>query len=82
VAKHKNKHIREAIEYALVRGWRFTKSAGHNFGILWCPARTREGCRRPVYSTPRVPEKHAKDIRRAVDRCPHGDPKENGENDE
>jgi uncharacterized protein YjbI with pentapeptide repeats len=29
------------------------------------------GCRRTVYSTPRKPEGHAKDIRRAVDHCPH-----------
>ena len=30
-----------------------------------------DGCTRAVYSTPRSPEDHAKDIRRAVDRCPH-----------
>jgi hypothetical protein len=26
---HPNKHIREAIKYALERGWRFVKSRGH-----------------------------------------------------
>lgn len=68
---HPNKHIREAIKYAERHGWTFTPSASHIFGTLWCRGGERDGCRQPVYSTPRVPEAHAKDIRRAVDRCPH-----------
>ena len=31
----------------------------------------REGCQHAVYCTPRQPEAHARDIRRAVDHCPH-----------
>jgi len=70
---HPNKHIREAIDYAIQRGWTLKKSGSraHTWGMLYCRLRDREGCRRAVYSTPRVPEAHAKDIRRAVDRCSH-----------
>ena len=69
MANHPNKHIREAIRYAENREWSFAMSKGHLFGMLRCPH--RGGCRHAVYSTPRNPEAHAKDIRRMVDRCPH-----------
>ena len=39
-----------------------------------CPGvkeRSRDGCKISVWSTPRVPEHHAKHIRRQVDNCPH-----------
>lgn len=73
MASHPNKHIREAIKYAEDNGWRFIKSSAraHIYGELLCGQATREGCRVSVYSTPRVPEDHAKDIRRAVRHCPH-----------
>ena len=73
VANHPNKHIRAAIKYAEDAGWTFRKAAGraHVFGRLFCPQHDRNGCVKAVYSTPRDPEDHAKDIRRAVDRCPH-----------
>jgi hypothetical protein len=71
---HPNKHIRAAVEYALEHGWNLQKSSAraHTWGRLFCAYEERGGCIRSVYSTPRVPESHAKDIRRAVDRCPHG----------
>ena len=73
MANHPNKHIRAAIEYALEHGWALKKAGprAHVWGRLYCPQGNRSGCARAVYSTPRVPENHAKDIRRAVDRCPH-----------
>ena len=72
--RHKNKHIQDAIEYALARGWRL-KVAGpraHIWGTLYCPMQDRTGCLARVFSTPRVPEAHAADIRRTVDQCEHG----------
>jgi hypothetical protein len=68
---HCSRPIREAIQYAEQHGWTFTKSRGHNFGMLWCPESSREGCRQPVYSTPRNPDNHARDIRRSIDTCVH-----------
>ncbi len=74
LADHPNKHIREAVEYAENNGWRVVKAnaRAHIWGRIYCPLQNREGCAKAVYSTPRNPEDHAKDIRRAVDRCPHG----------
>lgn len=69
--RHKNKAIEAAVKYALKKGWTFVKSGGHRWGTLRCPESSREGCRWPVYSTPRHPEAHAKDIRHQVDTCPH-----------
>ena len=70
---HSNKHIRDAIRYAENKGWRVTKAGprAHIWGTLWCPQRTREGCRIRVMSTPRNPERHARDIHRHIDRCLH-----------
>jgi len=76
VPDHPNKHIREAIAYALDHGWTCRKAGprAHTWGRLYCPQSDRTGCVRGVYSTPKNPEDHAKDIRRAVDRCPHHQP--------
>ena len=73
MAEHPNKHIRTAVEYALSHGWTLRKSGprAHIWGRLYCSLRSRDGCSRAVYSTPKCPEDHAKDIRRAVDRCQH-----------
>jgi hypothetical protein len=70
---HKNKHIRASVDYALERGWQLETAGGHAhvWGYLLCPAARRGGCRVPVYSTPRVPENHARFIRRKVDACSH-----------
>ena len=73
VAEHPNKHIRAAIRFARSRGWTVEKAGAraHIWGTLWCPRRARDGCRIRVMSTPRNPERHARDIWRDVDRCPH-----------
>lgn len=70
---HPNKHIRAAIEYALANRWTLKKASGkaHIWGTLFCHQSDRSGCRRTVFSTPRVPEDHGRRIRRAVDKCPH-----------
>ena len=55
---HPNKHVREAIEYAVSRGWRIVQPgrSSHNWGRLRCPFGARGGCDEPVYSTPRSPK--------------------------
>jgi hypothetical protein len=71
--RHPKKEIQSAIEYALQRGWRFTKGGphAHIYGKPYCPKTARDGCRINVYSTPRSPTNHANHIRRRIDRCPH-----------
>lgn len=69
--KHPTKEIEAAVAYAEARGWTWRKGMGHCWGRLLCPHHDRDGCQISVWSTPKVPEHHAKAIKRAVDRCPH-----------
>ena len=71
--RHPNKHIERALQYAEKLGWTVEKSnaRAHAWGRLYCPQSTREGCIISIWSTPTVPENHARHIRRQVDLCPH-----------
>lgn len=72
--RHPNKSIEQAVRYAESLGWRVEISHGHCWGHLLCPLSTREGCIVGVYSTPRNPESHARNIRHAVDViCTHNE---------
>jgi hypothetical protein len=73
MAEHPNKHIREAIKYAVGKGWRLRKADphAHVWGQLFCPHARRGGCIIRVFSTPRNPQHHARRICEAVDDCPH-----------
>lgn len=71
MARHPNKEIQAALNFAESEGWAVLKSPkGHCWGILRCP-HGRGGCQKSVWSTPRDPESHAKAIRRFVEKCPH-----------
>lgn len=68
MSRHQKADVEKAIQYAESRGWtREVRHSGHTWGFVHCGG----GCRVKVYSTPRNQGDHAKDIRRAVDRCPH-----------
>lgn len=69
--RHPNKHIEQAVQYAVNLGWRCEISNGHAWGKLLCPEQSREGCTVHVYSTPRNCENHARHLRREIDLCPH-----------
>jgi len=60
--RHPNKHIERAIKYAESLGWRVELSNGHAWGFLLCPRSTREGRAVTVWSTPRNPENHARQL--------------------
>jgi hypothetical protein len=74
VSEHPNKHIRAAVDHAVQHGWtlRIGGPRAHIWGRLYCPRRDRQGCKISVFSTPRVPEEHARWIRHKVERCQHG----------
>ncbi|WLD11308.1 hypothetical protein [Planctellipticum variicoloris] len=69
--RHPNKHIQAAIQYAEEHGWKVRKGGGHAFCVIMCGAGIRGACRKSVWSTPRDPEGHAREIRHFVDRCTH-----------
>ena len=68
--RHPNKEIEAAVRTAEERGWTL-RLQGH-WGRLYCPEHDRDGCQVGVNGTPRNPGAHARQIRRAIDRCPHG----------
>ncbi len=75
-ARHPIKEIEAAVQYAELKGWSCVKGKGHAWGILRCPwndteCRCGTFCQRGVWSTPRVPENMAEQIKRAVDGCVH-----------
>ena len=69
--RHPNKEIEAAVKHAEDRGWRVFSGGSHAHWFLYCPEQNRNGCRVPVYLTPRDPENHAKRVRRRIDGCPH-----------
>ncbi|KAA1155676.1 hypothetical protein EU510_04215 [Pseudoalteromonas sp. FUC4] len=71
MAKHKNKHIQAAIDYAISNGWIFIKGgkSAHAFGKLRCGNANHPGHTMSVWSTPKSDENHAKQIRNKVDKC-------------
>ena len=71
-ARHPSGAIEEALAYAREHGWEVIKARGgsaHAWGVMRCPGDCPQVS---IFSTPRVPENHARALRRAVDRCPHG----------
>jgi len=78
--RHPNKEIEAAVSYAESQGWSCIKIKGHAWGKLQCAFHDREGCTLFVWSTPRVPENHARQLRRDIDRCPHKEEEKNDEN--
>lgn len=67
--RHTSKEVEEAVAYAESEGWVFRKM-GH-WGRLFCAYADRSGCQVGVNGTPRDAGVHARQIRRAIDRCPH-----------
>jgi len=67
--EHPNEHIQAAIEYALSAGWHFRQGKGHAFGRLFCGTAGHHEHQMSVWSTPRNPENHAKQLYRKVNIC-------------
>lgn len=68
--KHPNKHIREAIKLAIANGWEMvdTGKSAHAFCRLRCVAGHTEH-QMSIWSTPKHPENHAKQILHKVQQC-------------
>ncbi|OAM31705.1 hypothetical protein A7P96_04510 [Eikenella sp. NML03-A-027] len=70
MGKHPNKHIRAALAYAEQHGWAVVPAgkSAHAFCRLRCLQGHTEH-QMSVWSTPRNPENHAKQIIRKVNEC-------------
>ncbi len=70
--RHTSSELEAAVRYAEELGWRVMMGTGHNWCRLYCTEASRDGCQVGVYSTPKNAGNHARHIKRAIDRCPHG----------
>lgn len=71
---HPNADIEAAISHAEAKNWTWRSATGHAWGLLRCPwndCNCRLGlfCQMSVWSTPRNPIAHARQLRRGVDKC-------------
>lgn len=68
-ARHPHKEVEAAVSEAEAKGWTL-KAQGH-WGRLYCPQADRDGCQIGVNGTPKNAETHARQVKQAVNRCPH-----------
>lgn len=73
VPNHPNKEIRKVINEAVSKGWRVieTGKSSHAFCRLYCPEKSRDGCKISVWRTPRNSSNHARQIKNKIEACPH-----------
>ena len=74
--KHPSKEIQAALKYAEKKGWRIEPGGSHAWGKIYCPNNDRqcrcgEFCITSVWSTPKNPTNHARQLRLVVDNCIH-----------
>lgn len=72
--KHPKKEIEEALKYAEENNWVIDVGGSHAWGKIYCPynnkdCRCGEFCISSIWSTPKNPTNHAKQIKRVVDNC-------------
>ncbi|ABA59392.1 hypothetical protein [Nitrosococcus oceani] len=72
--RHSKQEIELALQHAEAKGWRIEVGGSHAWGKMYCPAndagcRCGEFCITSIWSTPRNPSNHARQLRRVVDRC-------------
>ena len=74
MANHPNKEIRAAMAFAVAVGWTIKKSGprAHAWGTIRC-GHGHRACWMAIYSTPKSPQNHAKQIKRKVSACPGPD---------
>lgn len=68
-SRHPKQEVEEAVQYAEACGWTVRKM-GH-WGRIFCPRHDQNGCQFGVNGSPANAGNHARQIRRAVDRCVH-----------
>lgn len=72
--RHPNKEIEAVLQYAHEKGWRIVVGGSHAWGKIYCPYNDRECrcgefCITCVWSTPKNPGNHARQLKRVIDHC-------------
>jgi hypothetical protein len=84
--RHPDQDIEAALRHAESHGWSIVVGGSHAWGRMKCPCNdghcgSREHCITSIWSTPRVPIHHARQLRRIADRCAAARPTEPREED-
>lgn len=71
---HPKPEVESAIRHAEAHGWRIQVGGSHAWGAMYCPyndatCRCGEFCITRIWSTPKNPGNHGKQLRRMVDHC-------------
>jgi hypothetical protein len=67
--RHPKKEVEQALRVAETRGWKVQpQPRGHRWGVMRCPAHEHW---HPIWSTPKNPGNHAKELGREMQRCEH-----------
>ena len=72
--RHGKSDVEAALKHAESKGWRVEVGGSHAWGKIYCPynddsCRCGEFCITSVWSTPKNPGNHARQLRRVVDNC-------------
>lgn len=72
--RHPNKTIERVLRYAESQHWRIEVGGSHAWGKMYCPRNQRdcrcgEFCITCIWSTPKNPTNHSKQLERVVDHC-------------
>jgi hypothetical protein len=72
--RHPKKEVEAAIQHAENNGWRVSVGGSHAWGRIYCPyndaeCRCGEFCITSIWSTPKSPDNHSRQLRRVVDNC-------------
>src|ERR1035437_4926341 len=71
---HSKKEVEDAVKFAETEGWTVLLGGGHAWGKMYCPyndveCRCGEFCIVSIWSTPKNPWNHAKQLKRVVTNC-------------
>lgn len=67
-SRHPKKDVERAVSEAMALGWTLRRTKGHAWAVMTCPSSEDL---MTIWASPRQPAAHARQIRRAVVRCPH-----------
>ena len=69
--RHPKKEVEDALADAEAAGWTVTPtSSGHRWGVMRCAESSRSGCQVSIWSTPRNPGVHERQLRHVVGSLP------------
>lgn len=71
---HPKPEVEMAIRHAEENGWTIKEGGSHAWGRMYCPyndatCRCGEFCIASIWSTPKNPGAHGRQLRRVVDHC-------------